>query len=620
MTESFEPATPDKPSLFDDRTMPMGVDDISFMLERLGQDCDDLQFLRELTENAIESGATKIYWDVDWNLWELSGGTQYKLCVIDNGCGMTGKEMVQYINHLSSTSRRQALDANFGVGAKIAAATRNPSGLIYQSWKDGQGSMIQLWRDDSIQSYGLKQFQLPNGTFDYAMPLSPESKPDDIGESGTKVILLGTSSTHNTIEPPAPGIPLPSRWVNRYLNARYFKFPEGVEVKAREGWDAEPGTKKNLRRGVRGMADFLGQHSVASGTEELSQANVHWWILDEYEKRAKASEMVNNGHFAALFQDELYELRTGRSGITRLQQFGVIFGTDRVVLYVEPIASASQTLTANTARTQLLLNGSSLPYSDIASEFRAKMPDAISDFMDDVIAGVSGENHKDAIEERLKQYQRLYKLSRYRARPGGRFKIQDPVLIRPKPSAPTLLSPDELDDLDSGRQPSPDPTGALLAAMLADEGEPADIADDTHQDLPEVTWVTEEDGTRAPDYLTDRAAAYLPEDNIIQANGDFRVFTDMVGYWAKQYELEPTNTLVIDAVREWYEQSLVETVLGCQALQGDQHWSPNEIEAALSEEALTASVMQRYHVANAVKRSLGSKLGSLKDKLEAGVA
>jgi len=35
---------------------------------------------------------------------------------------------------------------------------------------------------------------------------------------------------------------------------------------------------------------------------------------------------------------------------------------------------------------------------------------------------------------------------------------------------------------------------------------------------------------------------------------------------------------------------------------------------ALSEEALTSSVMQRYHVDNAVKRALGSKLGPLQER------
>ena len=69
-----------------DQTMAMGVANIGFMLERLGADCDDLQYLRELTKNALEADATLIVWDVDWLLYEASG--VFKLCCIDNGRGM----------------------------------------------------------------------------------------------------------------------------------------------------------------------------------------------------------------------------------------------------------------------------------------------------------------------------------------------------------------------------------------------------------------------------------------------------------------------------------------------------------------------------------------------------
>ena len=68
---------------------------------------------------------------------------------------------------------------------------------------------------------------------------------------------------------------------------------------------------------------------------------------------------------------------------------------------------------------------------------------------------------------------------------------------------------------------------------------------------------------------------------------------------------------VEEVVRTWFEQALVETVMGVQALQGSKEWSQQQILAALSEEALTAAVMQRYHVNNSVKRELGAKLGKL---------
>ena len=599
-----------------EQTLPMGVDNIGFMLERLGRDCDDLQFIRELTENAIEAEATEIAWDVDWPLWELTDQRQYKLCVMDNGRGMNGEEMLRYINHLSASIHEQAIDKNFGVGAKVAAATRNPAGLIYQSWKDGHGAMIQLWRDPETGAYGLRQFERPDGSFGYWQPLSGTAKPDLIDEHGTKVILLGQGEEHNTIEPP-DGVPTPSRWVNRYLNARYYRFPEGVEVKAREGWRADPeDSKRNIRRRVRGQKEFLDEHSVEYGSVDLSEARIYWWILDESDARAKASEMVNVGHFASLFQDELYELRTGRAGVTRLHQFGVIFGYERVVLYAEPFNGSRGRLEANTARTQLLREGHPLPYAEWAAEFRAVMPQEIKDHMDAVIAGTQTESHKEAIQERLRTYSKLFRLSRYRQRSGGSLSIAEPNL--PRRRLPTrTLEPREPSE-DEGPKPKKDPTGRLLAAMLAEQGEPGEQDSSRKQDLPEVKWVSEAEGTRATGVLEDRAATFIRESNLIQANADFRVFTDMVDYWCHEYDVEPGNKSIADAVHEWFEQALIETVIGCQSLQDEQRWSPDDIHTALSDEALTAAVMQRYHVANAVKRTLGARLGSLKQRSGTG--
>ena len=98
------------------------------------------QFLRELTQNAIEATLElpekrgEIVWDVDWNRQTLTG--IYKLTAIDTGIGMTGEEMLEYINKLSSSMRQQSVTGNYGVGAKIAAAPRNHAGMLYLSWKD----------------------------------------------------------------------------------------------------------------------------------------------------------------------------------------------------------------------------------------------------------------------------------------------------------------------------------------------------------------------------------------------------------------------------------------------------------------------------------------------------
>src|SRR5687768_17293976 len=113
------------------QTLALSVDNMGFMLERMGRDCAPLQFLRELTQNSIEAilrTPTKeggIRCDVDWNRFDLVGDGVFKLAVIDTGDGMTGPEMVKYINQLSSSINPRSHQGNFGIGAKIAAATKN---------------------------------------------------------------------------------------------------------------------------------------------------------------------------------------------------------------------------------------------------------------------------------------------------------------------------------------------------------------------------------------------------------------------------------------------------------------------------------------------------------------
>lgn len=598
------------------RTLPMTVHNTGFMLDRLGKDCSPLQFLREITQNSIEAitempeGRGEVIWDVDWNRWALADGAVYKLACIDTGLGMTGEEMLRYINMLSSSTRIQSYEANYGVGAKVAAATRNHAGLIYLSWKNGVGSMIHLWRDPATGQYGLRQFERKDGTFSHWVKVEDSIKPEQIKDHGTMVILLGNDMDENTMLAPKQ-VPSPSRWVARYLNTRYYTFPEGVTVRAREGWEyPRENTDTNVLRKITGQKEYLDKHASSSGSVELTNARAHWWVLkNENALTQNSGSIASSGHMAALHQNELYELVTGRSGTARLQLFGVIFGYNRVVIYVEPGNGSEHEIVSNTARTHLLKDGEPLPWADWAAEFRDRMPGAIKDLMEEVTAGSTSGNHKQSIKDRLKQIRDLFKISRYRrTRMGSLSVAENTVGGEPgEKDAPESRKGSGKNGGKGGR------AGDIYALFAVDEGDPGE---EVFAEVdPDVRWVAVEDGTRVPPLLDDRAAKYLAEQNEILINGDFRVFTDMVDRWHERYlEAPGARPVVEDTVREWFEQALIETVLGVQALSGSQEWSVEDISRALSEEALTAAVMQRYHIDHSVKRVLGARLGSLKEK------
>lgn len=604
------------PSPSSKRTAPLTVSNTGFMLDRLGRDCAPLQFLRELTQNSIEAimrtteKEGEIRWDVDWNRFDLTGDGIFKLAVIDTGDGMTGPDMEKYINQLSSSINPQSHQGNFGIGAKIAAATRNHAGLIYLSWKEGQGSMIHLWRDPDTGEYGLRQFERPDGTFGYWQGIEASVKPDPIKDHGTMVVLLGDKEEEHTMMAPEIAAS-PSRWIAKYLNARYFRFPSGIVIRAREGWEnPRSDSDRNLLRTLIGQQAYLKQHSISSGKVPLSSAAARWWILADEPALSQNSGFTNsNGHVAALFKDELYEIETGRSGVARLQQFGVILGYNRVVVYLEPQPSNPEDLTTNTARTQLLVNGESLPWAEWASEFRERMPAEIRKLVDDTASASTGRDHREAIRDRLKQISELFKLSRYRPTPLGDFLIEDDVPHRGGKST--------IEELERRSSRSSRPggkggrAGDVYAVFATETGQPAGkIKADP---FPEVLWVSAEDGTREPGFLEDRAAKFLPDQNLLQINGDFRVFRDMVERWCRRYsEVAGARNVVEDVVREWFAQSLIEAVVGVQTLEGARQWPVEDIGKAISEEALTAVVMPRYHLDFSISRSLGSKLGSLK--------
>lgn len=602
-------------------TLPMSVHNVGFLLDRLGQDCSPLQHLRELTQNGIEaidrvSSSGKIYWDVDWTTFDLTD--VMKLSVIDTGDGMTGEEMLKFINQLSSSGSEQSMTANYGIGAKISAATKNPAGVIYQSWKNGDGYMIQLEKNTSTGEYGLRQWELEDGTFSHFMPLEEDVKPDEIGEHGTKVVLLGKADTDNTMFPPKEAA-APSRWISKYLNTRYFMFPDGITVRAREGWDQPRSDKdRNILRTITGQKPYLDKHSQDSGEHKLEKAVVHWWILkDEPAITNNSGYIESAGHVAALYQNELYDRSTARAGTAQLQHFGILFGARYVVLYVEPTQSKEDRLTTNTARTTLLINGEQLPWADWAYEFRENMPKKLADFVKEKASANTEKDHLKSIKDRLKGIIDLYKVSRYRPTPKGMYLSDETSAVSAGSSSGSGIesaggggtgASKAVGDSSKGTRDGE--VGNIYHLFEKRGGVPSEkIQSDP---FPIVIWQSVKDGTRDENDMEDRAAKYLSEQNTLLVNADFRVFTDMIKRLCKEKDTAQganIESLVEDVVHAWFEQALVETVLGIQQMKGSKEWGADAVDKALSEEALTTTVMQRYHVHIACRRELGAKLG-----------
>lgn len=575
------------------RTCPMSVENTGFLLDRLGQDCHPLQFLRELTQNSIEAilrtGRNgEIIWEPD--AFFLSQGMN-KLSIVDNGDGMTSSELMSFINKLSSSSSKQSMDGNYGVGAKITAAVNNPIGVIYQSWKnDDSGSMIHLWKDQDNDVYGLKQFAV-RGKHTHVVAPNEAFRPKITKPSGTKVTLLGKSLDQDTMSSQDK-----KQWIIRYLNERFFKIPDTVSLKV---YDAS----SKGHRTIKGMNNYLSKESEKSGSVMLSQAIVHWWILKPTNDRSWASN-IETGHVAALYKNELYDMKTGRSRNTIMQDYGIIFEIHRVVLYIEPTCDVS----TNTARTMLLLKGEQLPWSEWGAEFIRNIPHELVELQEESISRAKGQDKSDIIK-RLALIQNLLKVSGYKRNDQGKKKaIGDTQSSNSDPISPGTTGKKESKSSESNKR-----LEDMLNKLQQENEDGVPAEEDTQVAYPKVFWVSTEDNNRVSGEIEDRAASYTVSTNTLKINMDFRGYKDIIKHLLGDREdVKIALPVVTNAVKSWYEQAMVEPIISLQSIKGSEYWTEEDIKTALSEEALTMAAMQRYHIVVAAKRQIGAQLGAQK--------
>lgn len=597
--------------------IPVGVRDAPFTLDLWARDCPPTQFVREFTVNGIEAIEAyrdrtdptyegEVIWTVDPS-YEQLGLT--KLACIDTGIGMDYVEMPEYLNDIASSGKQQGLDRNYGIGAKVSAAVANSYGVIYCSWKEGLGHMVELGRD-AAGIWGMRQHRLKSGDVRAVVPLSDELKPPDLAglDHGTIVSFLGDAEDQDTtlVLRGEKG----ERWIAKNLNQRFYELPEWVTVKVRE-IKVEGDARAVRFRTVRGQRYFLDQHTVAHGKLPITGATVHWRILaDNHTERAKQGDIwASTGHRACLFQGELFEMATAaRGGYEKLKEFGIRFGYERVVLYVEPHLDGSR-VTQDTVRTQVKIDGEALPWDRYADEFEAKMPAELRAFQEEIAAGARHRDHSATVRERLADVAELFNIARYRPEPDGPRNADEANV-----GGRSGEQEEQAKEKEPRRPKQGGGTGGNVYALFEDErGAPAAEVD--AQTLPEihVDWVTVKDNTRTPPHLEDRAATYDRRRNRLEINADFRGFTDVLARWEKRYKDVAGAAVVIQEIAaSWWQQGLEETILGVLALRDSEHWDERTVAAALSEVSLTAAAMARYHLDAVLKRELANRLGALR--------
>ena len=608
--------------------------DASLLIDLMGRDCLPEQYIREFIRNSIEAIQElddpngDIVIDCNWGLWDMNSEL-FKISFIDNGTGMSPEQMCALLSNLcKSGEKNNNTKINYGVGAKISALSRNPAGLLYESWQKNVGHKIFIYKNEDTGIYELERYESNDGKFFDYEKIADDYKPNIIKDHGTRVTLFGKTLKDNTMERPEKIDGSKDFWLLSYINKRFFDIPDGIKVRVRTAYydaidRAEFDSKKNsikdpvkanCLRFAKGHKSTLDNISKQSGIVELSDANIHWYILDE--ERKSNNREFSKGHSAVIKDGEIFELRHGPKQ-NRAIQFGLTFSYKDVALIIEPSKYYRQD---TTRRFIAGAEGETLPWDRWMEEFADKFPVELKEFEAKAIDKIKPSDVGEKIRDKLRQFQNYFKMGKGRLNPSGKASLRDEDFDG---STGFERSGPRKDNVSrkSSRGSESGKIKELLSLFSAQDTDKKGTITSVDP-WPEVRWVSTTDNTRDPGDYVDRAAHYSSEANIVFANKDFQGYKDVVENMVKEFNAtSPEVTEVIaKSVYEGFERQLMEVIASVNQLAGREAWSQDSLDDAMNDEALTAAVGVRSYIVESARRDINNKLKSLKHPSSHGAA
>jgi hypothetical protein len=168
---------------------------------------------------------------------------------------MDAVELKKATDLSSSIGKDMALDANFGIGAKVSGLTMSKAGIRYRSCKNGSVSEVTIGYDEGEGTYVRFPAELPDGTSDTVYDVTEAAIADgrQTQYDWTEVILYGESDDHDTVaEPLGKGLTVDRSFVPSAIFRRFAAFSQGVEVRVdvamtKGGGKDETGKYRQLR-------------------------------------------------------------------------------------------------------------------------------------------------------------------------------------------------------------------------------------------------------------------------------------------------------------------------------------------------------------------------------------
>ena len=306
---------------------------VSSMIER----CPKHMMLRELVKNAFEAAAHAPEGARRVEISPVMIDGYRKLSIWNSGPGMDAGELRAMCDIASSIGKPNALDQNFGMGAKVASLPSNRHGIRYRSCKQGRVHQVVMGKRDT--QYGRLLQKVGEGRLEEVADVTDDAKLSGhaLDADWTEVVLFGQRLEQDTVAAPYDGDPaMPPAWIAEELYKRFFSLPTDVAFTLEEGCNTRGGAQRFLPMSAR-VDRFARYESVA-----VERGIVIHYFYDAPD--AKAPGGLGSAHdalqpaqntAALVYRGELYDFRPPWAWLHEAPVFGIPFGAKNISIFVE---------------------------------------------------------------------------------------------------------------------------------------------------------------------------------------------------------------------------------------------------------------------------------------------
>ena len=610
---------------------PLQIEDKRFLINRMIEQAPTHTLVREFFMNGQESAALATEGRQEVRIYPTFIDGVRKLTFWNTGPGMDGTELRTATNLSSSIGKSMALDANFGIGAKVSGLTVNPVGIRYRSCKDGVVHEVTIGYDDGEKTYVRFPVRFEDGSEHTVYDVTTAAIADGqhLSFDWTEVVLMGQSEDHDTVaEPIGRGIKVDRSYVTSQIFVRFAEFKPGVEVRIDTAMTKGGGKEEVGRfRTLKPLADVLDKlPNSETVTDAVSGLKVHY-IHDpkhpnySHTLSALANPATQSTTFCALVhKGERYDVINRKRWSAAAPNFGIPFGS--TVLTVEIVLPAEDAL-PNQYRDGLTSpeDRSALTAEHYSSVVRDLMPEWVKQVIRD--AHPPSDDNLDDLQKDLQKLLDEFRVPTVAFAPskGQHQRVNE---VDDGVDDTELMDGDGFDDLDLGlfeHIKSKDRRAADKKVRRAPEGAKLSREAMALERVPAIEILTKPEEIEEKG-LKGRAGKYYKDAQSLFVNGKYSAVDRMaaelgVGF-AGDGEPEEVREAVLRAAQRFTAFRVGKATCYAISKRLAEDWTMDDLDRATSPESLSLAADDYRQSINAARKwiRIELKAGSVEQEAE----